>query len=727
MAMTVDTDGKFLLRETATSQNFSKELNTAGKYVDRNIKIDVTAPDGAISADVSVTSGSASMGATGFTQSDVATDYYVSLSTTSGSATGKANVSTSGWVDSGDEKTSGAQSVSVTGNGSKVYIPKATISGTVTGLVAPSVEVSGTPTGFTPSSSATDYYVTVNGAGSNGEVKASASVSGTGMVNASDTSISGASSIAPTVTGSGTKIYIPAGDYSATVASHTISTVPEVTPSIGGTASSISSTTKPSGTDGTDFWTLDPNGSVTKTGKSTASGKAVIGTSGYLPANSTGKTSAASTKDITPSIAAGTNRYISKATTSTTNGTATATAGTASTEITGMVTTTTNTGYKVTASATGGNASVTAASATVGVGYNPKEVTVSTSGKSATGETKTETKYIQKGALSAGVSGNITFTPSVTTEMATISKPSSGTLGTDYFSITGSGTKTGTVTGSASVATEGYVKSETASGGSATGTIGANAVKYIAKAGLSASGTASATVNVAPGAVTIGTNAPTISGGEKLNLTPVTDTSSINQYYIPLKAVAAANTTGTTGSISGTATAQVTTAGYGVKNQSATGSITGSATAKTTEKSSSDYYIPVAKTSYSSALPSGMTEAQFTDISAEAPSLVSGSYLYIKEGYNKNQKISLAKLVPDGGSIVGTSSNAIVSGESAYNNDGVLVSGSLAKANLSGALHANQTTTAGYDFYNVSMSIGHNRNGDVAPIQIPVYQGDWVV
>ena len=45
MAMTVDTDGKFLLRETATSQNFSKELNTAGKYVDRNIKIDVTAPD----------------------------------------------------------------------------------------------------------------------------------------------------------------------------------------------------------------------------------------------------------------------------------------------------------------------------------------------------------------------------------------------------------------------------------------------------------------------------------------------------------------------------------------------------------------------------------------------------------------------------------------------------------------------------------------------------------
>lgn len=228
-------------------------------------------------------------------------------------------------------------------------------------------------------------------------------------------------------------------------------------------------------------------------------------------------------------------------------------------------------------------------------------------------------------------------------------------------------------------------------------------------------------------AVSIGTGAATISSGEKLVLTPTTNTASISDYYIPLKATATANTTGATGSISGSATASISSAGYAVKDRTASGPISGTAIAKTTTKDSSDYYIPVAKAAYSSALPTGMVETDFTDISSSAPALVSGGYLYIKEGYNKNQKISLAKLVPDKGTIVGSSSDAIVSGESAYNNDGVLVSGSLAKASLSGALHANQTTTAGYDFYNISMSRGHNRNGDVAAVQIPVYQGDWVV
>lgn len=541
MTMTVDTDGKFLLQETSSTKKYTKELNTAGKYVDRNIKIDVSAQDGVLSADVDVTSGSASMGATGFTQSTEATDFYVSLNTTSGSASGKAKVTTAGWIDSTDEKNSGAKAVSVSGDGSKLYIPVATVSGIVTDLTAPSVSVSGVTTGFTASSTTTDYYVSVNGSGTNGSVKAKVSVDATGMVNASSESASTATTITPTISGSGAKVYIPAG------------------------------------------------------------------------------------------------------------------------------------------------------------------------------------------ALDAGVSGNITFTPSVSTQMTTIAKPATGTLGTDYFSITGSGTKSGTVSGTASVATEGYVKDVNVSGGAVTGTIATNDVKYIAKAGLTASGSASASISVAPGTVSIGTSAAAISSGEKLALTPTTNTASISDYYIPLKATATANTTGATGSISGSATASISSAGYAVKDRTANGPISGTAIAKTTAKDSSDYYIPVAKTTYSSALPTGMAETDFTDISSSAPALVSGGYLYIKEGYNKNQKISLAKLVPDKGTIVGSSSDAIVSGESAYNNDGVLVSGSLAKASLSGALHANQTTTAGYDFYNVSMSKGHNRNGDVSAVQIPVYQGDWVV
>lgn len=727
MAMIVE-DGKFVLRETSTTQQYEKELATAGKYVDRNIKIDVSAQDGALSADVSVSSGSASMGASGFTKSADATDYYVSLTTTSGYATGKASVATEGWVDSTDNKSSGAKSVSVTGNGTKLYIPSATISGAVADLISPSVDVSGSATGFTASETETSYYVTVQGAGTDGSVKAKASTgSASGMVSGNSSVISDATAVPPTINGSGTKVYIPAGGYTATVASHSISTTPVVTPSIGGTATSISTTTKPaSGTDGTDYWTLDPGGSVTTTGKSTATGKATIGTGGYIPQNTTGKTSSASTVNITPTVADGSNRYISKATSTKTNGTVTVTDGTASTTVTGMKTTTTNTGYAVSATATGGNASITASTVSLGVGYNPEAVTASTAAASKTGTTKSDTKYIQKGVLGAGVSGNITFTPSVSTSMVTITKPDTGEEGTDYFAITGSGSKTGTVTGTAKVTTEGYVKSETATGGSAAGSIGADAVKYVAKAVLGASGTASATTTVAPGSVTINNGASDISGKEKLSITPVTSTSSVSDYYIPLKATAAANTTGTTSTISGTASASVSTAGYAPSGVTGSGSVSGTATAKTSAKSSSNYYIPLAKTTYSSSLPSGMTESQFTDISSSAPALVSGGYLYIKEGYNKNQKISLAKLVPDGASLVGGSSDSIVSGATAYDNDGKLITGTLAANSQSGALVPDGALTSGYSYYRITTTKGHNKD-KVLTTDIPVYQGDWVV
>lgn len=199
------------------------------------------------------------------------------------------------------------------------------------------------------------------------------------------------------------------------------------------------------------------------------------------------------------------------------NPTATTTASSATASVTGMKTTTTNTGYIVSASATSGSASAASGYSTASVGaiydthtagYLPNKsktkifdaASATATEKTAHSDAKTasETKYIQKGVLGATVSGNITFTPSVSTNMSTISKPSSGTEGTDYFSITGSGTKSGTVTGKASVSTEGYVKSETATGGSATGTIGSDAKKYVKKATITentSGGTSSGTIN----------------------------------------------------------------------------------------------------------------------------------------------------------------------------------------------------------------------------------------
>jgi len=75
---------------------------------------------------------------------------------------------------------------------------------------------------------------------------------------------------------------------------------------------------------------------------------------------------------------------------------------------------------------------------------------------------------------------------------------------------------------------------------------------------------------------------------------------------------------------------------------------------------------------------SGTSGESYVDISATtaAPVLVSGDYLYINKGWTDNLKISLAKLVPDGSDVKGHS-EYILSGHSAYDDDGTLVAGSI--------------------------------------------------
>ena len=68
----------------------------------------------------------------------------------------------------------------------------------------------------------------------------------------------------------------------------------------------------------------------------------------------------------------------------------------------------------------------------------------------------------------------------------------------------------------------------------------------------------------------------------------------------------------------------------------------------------------------------------YVDISGttDAPVLVSGDYLYINKGYVDDLKISLAKLVPDGSDVKGHS-EYILTGHSAYDDDGTLIAGSM--------------------------------------------------
>lgn len=78
---------------------------------------------------------------------------------------------------------------------------------------------------------------------------------------------------------------------------------------------------------------------------------------------------------------------------------------------------------------------------------------------------------------------------------------------------------------------------------------------------------------------------------------------------------------------------------------------------------------------FANAATSGKT---YVDISGttDAPVLISGDYLYINKGYTDDLKISLAKLVPDGSDVKGHS-EYILTGHSAYDDDGTLIAGTM--------------------------------------------------
>ena len=59
------------------------------------------------------------------------------------------------------------------------------------------------------------------------------------------------------------------------------------------------------------------------------------------------------------------------------------------------------------------------------------------------------------------------------------------------------------------------------------------------------------------------------------------------------------------------------------------------------------------------------------------PEIPSGGYLYINKGYVDNFKISLSRLIPDASAVTNLAGNYILSGHSAYDNEGNLVVGTI--------------------------------------------------
>lgn len=108
-------------------------------------------------------------------------------------------------------------------------------------------------------------------------------------------------------TGTAITTSMSSGAYHATAS---ISTQGKVTPKVTLDATATSSygftTTKPSGTSGTNYLTLDPNADIATDGKVTP--KAYIDTAGHVAANSTG--TAGTIITVNPTINAGTNYYV---------------------------------------------------------------------------------------------------------------------------------------------------------------------------------------------------------------------------------------------------------------------------------------------------------------------------------------------------------------------------------------------------------------------------------
>jgi hypothetical protein len=209
------------------------------------------------------------------------------------------------------------------------------------------------------------------------------------------------------------------------------------------------------------------------------------------------------------------------------------------------------------------------------------------------------------------------------------------------------------------------------------------------------------------------------------NATTTTPSSGV---YVAVKAVAAANTTGTTSSITGSGTATVSTAGYAPSDLTGSVSVSGTATAKTSEAESLMTYVPITTltlpTSPTSSITSGYTKVgsnigrststryiniapgyhakgEYYEISSVANGTISavasdpgtgytentsvviaaGGWLQMTAGYYGATKISLATLIKDDAGLpngVASYSDGMLNGVTAYDNNGTLVSGSIA-------------------------------------------------
>lgn len=194
----------------------------------------------------------------------------------------------------------GAYSASVASHDITNATASSSVVGSITG-VATTTKPSGTD--------GTNYYTItpkLTTAAGSSKATGKATIDTAGYLAAGNKSSSESSKSVGVTATQGDNYYLKAGSYSASVASHTTSNA-SASSSVAGSVTDITTATKPSGTDGTDYYTITPK-LTTAAGSSKATGKATIGTAGYLVTGNT--TSGESSKTVGVTASQGGDYYL---------------------------------------------------------------------------------------------------------------------------------------------------------------------------------------------------------------------------------------------------------------------------------------------------------------------------------------------------------------------------------------------------------------------------------
>lgn len=361
-------------------------------------------------------------------------------------------------------------------------------------------------------------------------------------------------------------------------------------------------------------------------------------------------------------------------------------------------------------------------------GYIAKDTAISVSGSSSDNSPYV---YIPTNSITGSV--DRLDNPSI------VLSPGISGMATSSTATAYSVTPTGTVT-------KGSVYGKATAGGT-TGIVAKNTTNTSSKSEIDVAKSGETATYIQAAAVTLSGSAnsasPTISTatadstakGTAVSITPSTTIpSDTSKYYIPIKAsVAKTDITPT----------KTVTEGYLKTNAQITGSVSANA------KTGSTYYLPMAgstmKNSSGTAVTqvtpglsdqaitisagyyssnrtltvksmSNGTSATYANVAslpsgasawADTPIITSGGYLHITAGYTPERYLPLSKLVPDVATITTSTSNKLLTGESAYDKDGTLITGSMpSQTNSSLSLSLGKKATS------QNAHISPNINGD---------------